>query len=292
MTKNISLMVAAACLFTLSGAAWAGDQSFKAVSDDVINAQRAALAESAKDAGYGPQAPRDLDALDGTNMRLFSRAPSYKQMNLCNIHFHKNAEHKGGDFTTYAGNGDGEGYGSGWKYNDADKLSKDELAVFDHGVGETEHSPLATLYPGDTIEVHYVYSTAQVKPGPTLNSCFNETIKNPQLRVEGQVFVLVNDSDAADFLDLVEVEQENGLYQAPGLPTNSGEPIQYEGSTTGPGYNEVPSPFQVSWGVRPRVLKVNIASVEKWLEGNVFEEDHAHGVRNLVINPELLSQMQ
>lgn len=24
-------------------------------------------------------------------------------MNLCNIHFHKNAEHKGGEFTVYAG---------------------------------------------------------------------------------------------------------------------------------------------------------------------------------------------
>jgi hypothetical protein len=31
-------------------------------------------------------------------------------MNLCNIHFHKNAEHKGGEFTQYAGNGDGDGF--------------------------------------------------------------------------------------------------------------------------------------------------------------------------------------
>jgi len=38
-------------------------------------------------------------------------------MNLCDIHFHKNAEHKGGEFTTYAGHGDGHGYLSGFKYN-------------------------------------------------------------------------------------------------------------------------------------------------------------------------------
>ena len=35
--------------------------------------------------------------------------------------------------------------------------------------------------------------------------------------------------------------------------------------------------------------KVNVKSVGQWCEGNVFNEDHAHGVRNLVINPKLLS---
>ncbi|MCP5079377.1 MAG: hypothetical protein GY951_15140, partial [Psychromonas sp.] len=61
------------------------------------------------------------------------------------------------------------------------------------------------------------------------------------------------------------------------------------GSTTGPGYNEKASPYQVTWSVRPNVAKVSIESVGKWLEGNLFNEDHAHGVRNLVTNPDLLS---
>ena len=64
------------------------------------------------------------------------------------------------------------------------------------------------------------------------------------------------------------------------------------GSTTGPSYNEAGSPIQVSWSVRPRVAKVNIGSVAQWCEGNVFNEDHAHGVRNLVVNTKLLSPIE
>jgi len=45
----------------------------------------------------------------------------------------------------------------------------------------------------------------------------------------------------------------------------------------------------VSWSVRPQVAKVNIKTVGAWFEKNVFDEDHAHGVRNLVMNEALLS---
>ena len=34
-------------------------------------------------------------------------------MSLCNIQFHRNAEHKAGEFADYAGNGNGEGYQPG-----------------------------------------------------------------------------------------------------------------------------------------------------------------------------------
>jgi hypothetical protein len=65
--------------------------------------------------------------------------------------------------------------------------------------------------------------------------------------------------------------------------------VVYDGSTTGPGYNEKGSPFQVTWSVRPKVIKLDINSVGSWLAENEFDEDHAHGVRNLVMNPDLLS---
>ncbi|MCP5163398.1 MAG: hypothetical protein H6999_10540 [Hahellaceae bacterium] len=146
-----------------------------------------------------------------------------------------------------------------------------------------------SLNSGDTIEVHYVHSSAQVSPGPTLGACLNESIKNPQLRVETQVFVVVNDKQAADFGVLTHFEQKNGLYQALNIPDDTGTPVQYAGSTTGPSYNETGSPFQVTWSVRPKVVKVNIATVGAWCKGNAFKEDHAHGVRNLVTNPALLS---
>jgi len=260
-----------------------------AVSDKVIAEQREALAKNTKSKGFGPQSPRDIDAIAGTNNRIFSEAPASTSMNLCNIHFHKNAEHKAADFSIYAGNGNGEGYQSGYKF-DASNLSKAELAPTHGKICDSKHS---TLRPGDTIEVHYVYSTAKIKPGKGLGSCFNSAIpkQNPQLRVETQVFVLVNDKHAASFKDLTTYKKVGGLYQATGIPSNTGTAVQYEGSTTGPGYNEEASPYQVSWSVRPHVAKVNIASVGKWCEGNDFKEDHGHGVRNLVKNLDLLSKI-
>ena len=96
------------------------------VGDDVITNQRAALAVEAGGQGYGPQSPRDIDLQTGSNNRTFSTAPEFGKMSLCDIHFHKNAEHRGGNFTTYAGNGDGRGYGTGFKYDGS--LSDAELA--------------------------------------------------------------------------------------------------------------------------------------------------------------------
>jgi len=293
--KGIAIAIAASCL--LATPAFAGDHgghgkkadahaTHGPVADSVISAQRAALAKSTKGAGFGPQSPRDIDAAEGNNNRIFTEAPAYTEMNLCNIHFHKNAEHKGGEFTTYAGNGDGHGYQSGYKYNGT--LTAAELAAPKHDICPSAHGALSS---GDTIEVHYVHSTADITPGATLGSCLSESIGNPQLRVETQVYVLVNDKNALDFGDLTAHKKVNGLHQPTGIPSNTGTPVQYEGSTTGPGYNEKGSPFQVSWSVRPQVAKVNIDSVGKWCKGgkNTFKEDHAHGVRNLVINKDLLS---
>jgi hypothetical protein len=256
------------------------------VQDNVIAKQRAMLEKNTKGQGFGPQSPRDIDALFGNNTRLFGTAPKSRDMNLCNIHFHKNAEHKGGQFTTYAGNGDGHGYQSGYKYSG--KFSAAELKSPSGEICPSKHGGLSA---GDTIEVHYVHSTAKIKPGPTLGACLSDAIKNPQLRVETQVYALVNDKNALDFAQLNQHGKKNGLYQAFNIPSNTGSPVQYSGSTTGPSYNEKGSPFQVSWSVRPNVAKVNIETVGKWCKGNTFNEDHAHGVRNIVVNPKLLSNI-
>ncbi len=286
MKRNLFLILAATAIvpFNVGAKDTHSEGHGAVVADAVIAEQRASLAMNTEGKGFGPQSPRDIDSLVGTNPVVFNAAPAYTEMNLCNIHFHKNAEHKGGEFTEYAGNGDGHGYQSGYKYTG--HLTAAELTPQKHAACPSEHGG---LYPGDTIEVHYVHSTAQVKPGPTLGSCLNDSINNPQLRVETQVYVLVSDKNAADFGDLTKFEQKGGLYQASGIPENTGKPIQYIGSTTGPGYNEKGSPYQVSWSVRPKVTKVNIETVAEWCKGNTFDEDHAHGVRNLVVNPALLS---
>ncbi len=284
MTFKATTAILATAPFLFATASFAGDGAAKQVDDDFIAQQRATLAATTKDAGFGPQAPRDIESPDGTNTNAFQAAPPYTQMNLCNIHFHDGAEHRGGQFTSYIGNGDGKGYGTGFKYSG--ELTAEELTPVDYSIGSEKKSK---LQPGDTIEQHYVHTTAQITPGPTLGACLSDAIMNPQLRVETQVFVIVNDDTAASLVELNKVAKVNGFYQAPNMPQTTGDPIQYSGSTTGPSYNETGSPLQVSWSVRPGVIKVSASSVAEWLKGNEFDEDHGHGVRNLVKNPSLLS---
>jgi hypothetical protein len=260
------------------------DEKHTMVFNQVIAQQRHFLAKNTQDQGFGPQSPRDIGSLTGDNSNNFSLAPAANNMNLCNIHFHKNAEHKGGEFNQYAGNGDGHGYQSGYQFTG--QLTAAELTPSDHPICPSQHGSLSS---GDTIEVHYVHSTADINPGPTLSACLNDATKNPQLRVETQVYVLVTDQNAADFITLTQHDQIQGLHQAINIPNDTGVAVEYIGSTTGPSYNEKGSPFQVTWNVRPQITKVNITTVGQWCQNNVFDEDHAHGVRNLIVNPKLLS---
>lgn len=285
MSEILKCTSASAAVAVLLGTGAFAESTGHGASDEVIAEQRAALAAATAGMGYGPQSPRDIDAHDGTNTRAFSTAPAVTDMALCDIHFHENAEHKGGTFTTYAGNGDGHGYGTGFRYDG--ELTEAELAPVAMTVGDSEHGDLV---PGDTIEIHFVHSTAQATLGPSLGTCLSEAIGNPQLRVEAVVAVLVTEG-GADFVEMAHIEEIDGLNQVPNLPDDLGEPVVYAGSTTGPSYNEKGSPFQVTWSVRPDVVKLNIASVDAWLKDNPFNEHYAHGVRNLVINPDLLSQI-
>ena len=232
--------------------------------------------------GYGPQTPRDIDQLSGENKRIFSIAPPSEQMNLCNIHFHKNAEHKAKDFSIFAGEGDHGGYQCAISQN----LTPAELAP-------PKANACKGVKPGDTIEVHWVHSSADVKPGKGLGSCLNDGTANPNLRVETQVFTLVNDPNAMNFDDLdYDGTVRDGYHQAQFIPDNTGAPVEFLGSTTGPKYTEQAcSPLQVTWSVRPQCAKLDINSLSKWCESNEFEEDHAHGVRKLVTSPALLSEI-
>lgn len=285
MPYTLTISTVTAAIAMLMGTVAIGEIADHVVSDAVIAEQRANLATATSGMGYGPQSPRDIDARDGANARAFGTAPAVTDMTLCDIHFHENAEHKGGNFTVYAGNGDGHGYGTGFKY--AGTLTEAERAPVVRLVGASEHGDLE---PGATIEIHFVFSTAQATLGPSLETCHTDAIENPQLRVEAVVGVLVAEG-GVDFVQMTQIQEIAGLNQVPNLPDNLGDPVVYAGSTTGPGYNEKGSPFQVTWSVRPQVIKIDIASLGSWLKDNPFDEDHAHGVRNLVTNPDLLSQI-
>ena len=227
--------------------------------------------------GYGPQTPRDISQTDGVNQRLFAAAPPATQMNLCNIHTHTNAEHKGPEFSINAGSGDD----GGWRCDAS-------------GLTDAQKEPTKGAFkgsvPGDTIEVHWVHSSCDVAPGEGLGACLSDKCANPQLRVEAQVFLVVNDPSADDFSDYAySGGASGGLHQAKSLPSG-GAPVVFAGSTTGPSYTQAKcSPLQVTWSVRPQCRTVDISSLHRWAEANPFNETKSHGVRQLVTAPELLA---
>ncbi|MEF2070841.1 delta-class carbonic anhydrase [Consotaella aegiceratis] len=236
--------------------------------------------------GYGPQTPRDIAMKAGKNPREFPLAPPASHLNLCNIHTHTNAEHKGPGFSIFAGSDDHGGF----KCNETSALTAEELEDPAHG-----HGGFHGVKPGDTIEVHWVYSSCDIRPGEGLSACLSETCTNPTLRVESQVFLVVNDPKALDFADFAyRGTVVHGLHQPQALPTGTGKPVVFAGSTTGPDYTQAQcSPLQVTWSVRPQCAKLDINSLYKWgTDGNVFKEDHSHGVRQLVTAPQLLSTIQ
>eukprot|EP00903_Cladosiphon_okamuranus_P004313 g4311.t1 len=82
------------------------------------------------------------------------------------------------------------------------------------------------MMPGDTIEVHWVHSSCDVEPGAGLGSCLSDSCANPNLRVETQVFTLVNDSSALNFDDFdYDGNMANGYHQAKSIPTGPEAPL-------------------------------------------------------------------
>lgn len=232
----------------------------------------------------GPQTPRDISSKVGLNTTMFDMAPASTAMNLCNIHTHTNAEHKGPGFEVFVNDSDTGGYAC----NGTDDLTDAETAAYDG-------NDYKGVKPGQTIEVHWVHTTCDTTPGEGLGACVPETCESPTLRVETQVFLVVNDRGAADFMDYAYPRSKTGKFHQPkALPTGTGTPVQFLGSTTGPSYTQaVCSPAQVTWSVRPQCQKLDIASLDAWAESdNVFNETKSHGVRQLVTAPELLSEIK
>ena len=99
---------------------------------------------------FGPQTPRDISNSTGLNVADFAMAPAYNEMNLCNIHTHTNAEHKGPGFSTFINNSENGGYAC----NDTSILTETELFDPYQGKGAFKGAK-----PGDTIEVHWVHTS-------------------------------------------------------------------------------------------------------------------------------------
>lgn len=274
--RLVVIYLAIYAVLSLSGA-FAGDSGGRSHYQPRVNASGICV-------GYGPQAPRDITRKTGINRRIFSLAPSYKQMNLCNIHMHSNAEHKGAGFSIFAG----EGEHGGFKCNMSQGLSSRQLTV------PEGRNAFKGGKPGDTIEVHWVFTSCDVEPGEGLGACMSQSCTNPQLRVEAQVFLLVNDRRALDFSDFDHDDSgRRNFHQPKRLPARTGKPVEYAGSTTGPKHDRAHcSPLQVTWSVRPGCAMLDINTLNEWAEHNAFGEKEAHGVRALVTELDLLSPIE
>ncbi len=254
---------------------------------DVVKSEAEAVEEVAASeelcVGAGPQTPRDISSLTGLNTVTFSKAPSASEMNLCNIHTHTNAEHKGPGFSVFVDATDHGGYAC----NGTADLTEAELSP--------SEGAFKGVKSGQTIEVHWVHTSCDATPGEGLGACVPEGCTDPVLRVEAQTFLVVNDENALNFMDMTySGNVVDGLHQAKSIPSDTGTPVNFLGSTTGPSYTQAKcSPAQVTWNVRPECAKLDINSLHAWAEsGNVFNETKSHGVRQLVTAPELLSQIE
>lgn len=279
MIRELTLVVSFAMIFSGCGTGPADppEETTAAPEPEVVEETEALCLDA------GPQTPRDISNPHGLNTVVFDKAPPATELNLCNIHTHTNAEHKGPGFSVFVDDTDHGGYAC----NETADLT------------DAEREPLEGAFkgaqPGDTIEVHWVHSSCDVTPGEGLGSCLSDTCTDPLLRVEAQTFLVVNDSSALDFMEFGYNETvRNDLHQAASLPTGTGDPIEFLGSTTGPDFTQSTcSPLQVTWNVRPNCAKLDMASLHRWAASeNVFKETKSHGVRQLVVAPELLSPIQ
>lgn len=278
--RSIALMTAA----TMALAACSGEGDRPAPDQMASSNQTASSDEDqALCLDAGPQTPRDISSMAGLNEVTFPLAPPVSEMNLCNIHTHTNAEHKGPGFSVFVDDTSSGGYAC----NETSGLTAEELAPAPGAYGGVE--------PGNTIEVHWVHTSCDAEPGEGLGACVPATCTDPTLRVEAQTFLLVNDESALDFMDMTYASNEiDGMHQAKSIPDDTGTPVVFRGSTTGPSYTQsVCSPAQVTWSVRPQCAKLDINSLHEWAEnGNVFNETASQGVRQLVTAPELLSPIE
>ncbi|MDH3347062.1 MAG: delta-class carbonic anhydrase [Desulfobulbaceae bacterium] len=223
--------------------------------------------------GAGPQAPRDIDKVAGSNPVIFEKAPAISEMNLCNVHFHRNAEHKAAAYSTFVD----DGVNSGWACQEpaAGRLEQKHV----------EYKGCEGIAAGDTIEVHWVYTTCDtttpgVAPlGGGLSACMTSTCSNPELHVVAQVLLL----------------EKNGKvkFSSDAPISHKDATVMYTGSTTGPTYNNNHcSPYQVTWDVKTTCDSLDIDNFSKWCSENQYKDHHAHGVRELVTPEKLLSEIK
>ncbi|MEZ4873397.1 MAG: delta-class carbonic anhydrase [Bdellovibrionales bacterium] len=84
----------------------------------------------------------------------------------------------------------------------------------------------------------------------------------------------------------------DGYFQSRNIPTDE-RAVEFLGINNGPSFNqEICSPLQVTWNVMPTCKTLDINTVHQWCRNNPYNEVKAHGVRDLVTDPRLLSNIE
>lgn len=208
----------------------------------------------------GPQSPRDLSVAGGTN---HIRVPGDGTLppRLCNVHFHRPAEHAGiaACPAVAAGSAETEGVCGG---------------------GGAE-----PVRPGDVVEVHWVYTSCPPYPEPLpgLENCACDAPPELVLMAIGQVYV-VDDGDGGG--------GAGGELPPPPLDGLT----RYGGSTTGPKYSgggpndpRGCSPLRVQWAMSRQCLPLALSTLGAWCESNEWGEDHADDIRPVIRRESWLS---
>lgn len=143
--------------------------------------------------------------------------------------------------------------------------------VMPAGVEPTEAAVCHDVKNGDKIEAHWVYTSCPL-PAEPKHGLANCVCDRPDmvLRVIAGVYI-VND--------------EGGEFTQP-----TENLAKFAGSTTGTKYtNEVCSPARVNWEVSREVTYLKRDALGAFCSDNPYNEDHPHGVRELVVREDWLS---
>ena len=118
--------------------------------------------------------------------------------------------------------------------------------------------------PGDTIETHWVHTSCEATPGEGLGACVPEACSNPLLRVEAQVFLVVNDPDALDFATMTYGGNiVDGRHQAKddSVDDRRAGVVSRLNDRAVIRSNANVRKARVTWNVRPRCAKLDINSL-------------------------------
>lgn len=203
----------------------------------------------------GPQSPRDIGRAGGTN-ELRVPGDGTTPPRLCNVHFHQPEEHAG--------------------------IGACPAAASEQAIGVCAGDGTEPVRPGDEIEVHWVYTNcpepAERQPG--LGNCVCDGPPEMELMVFAQKYAISAGDAGAD--------QE--------LREPDADLARYGGSTTGPSYSSGAaddprpcSPARVQWAVARQCRALTLSALGAWCASNEWDEDHAHGVREVITRQDWLS---